>query len=371
MRQLLLCAILVLTPIAVLAQAQAKKPQPAPPKAQPKDPAPKEPPPEEAIPPAAPGALFPAVVARVNGKPILGRDLEQRVQEQLAPMGNPKWENLREDYRQQLVAELFGALIGSELVYQRALTSGLKATEAEVQAAMTQFSKRFATDAELNQFLATRGSDRQGLVRELERGLTIDKFIQENVGKKITVTPAEISQYYQQRPDEFRHPDLVRTSHILFMMGQGATQQQDNLIRQRAEGVLARAKKGEDFAKLAKEYSMDSSASNGGDIGPSPRGQLAPEYEEAAFALAVGAISDLVRTQFGYHIIKVTEKKKAGLATLEEVRPQLTSFLKEQKTQTELAKLIEEMRTQSKIEAYIPFGSPPAAKAPTASSPRP
>jgi peptidyl-prolyl cis-trans isomerase C len=349
------------------AQTQTKRPEtpaqsaPAPPQTSPS----KEAPEEEQVPAAAPGALFPAVVARVNGKAILGRDLEQRIQAQLTPIGNPKWNNLREEYRQELISQSLGALIGTELVYQKAQAGGIKASEPEVQAEFAKLAKNFGGDAEMNVALANRGLDRAGLTRELEKSLTVAKFVQETIAGKITITPAELSQYYEQHKEEFRHPDLVRTSHILILVKEGATQEQETMAKQRAEAILARIKKGEDFSKLARENSMDpASASQDGDVGLVPKGQLAREYEEVAFSLPAGGISDVVRTQFGFHIIKVTEKKKEGLATLDEARTELTEFLKRQKTDQDLGKLVNELRTQAKISVYL---TGPA----TASSPRP
>ena len=371
---------LVLLCAALAAQTETKK-KPAPDAPAAKSPATKAPaavkpagaaparkaelPPEEPIPPAAPDALFPAVVAKVNGRAVLGRDLEQRIEAQLAPMGNPKWTNLREEFREELTATTLRDLVGSELVYQKAYLSGVRATEAEVKDEFTRFAKTFASDAELNLALANRGLDRAGLNRELEKSLVVSKYVADNILKKLTVSPAEAAKYYQDNQEQFRHPDLVRTSHILFRVGEGATAEQERKVRQQAEAVLARVRKGEDFAKLAREYSTDSSASQGGDIGPAPSGQLAPEYEEAAWALPVGGTSALVRTQFGFHIIKVTEKQKAGVFSLEQVQQQLTAALKESKAQVELNKLVAELAKEAKIESLIP------ASAVTASSPRP
>jgi peptidyl-prolyl cis-trans isomerase C len=353
------------------AQTQTKraatpaKSAPAPPQTSPSKEAHKEAPEEEQVLAAPPGALFPAVVARVNGKAILGRDLEQRIQAQLAPIGNPKWNNLREEYRQELISQSLGALIGTELVYQKAQAGGIKASEPEIQAELAKLAKNFGGDAEMNAALANRGLDPAGLTRELEKSLTVAKFVQETIAGKTTITPAELSQYYEQHKEEFRHPDLVRTSHILILVKEGATQEQETMAKQRAEAILERVKKGEDFSKLARENSMDpASATQGGDVGLVPKGQLAREYEEVAFSLPAGGISDVVRTQFGFHIIKVTEKKKEGLATLDEARAELTEFLKRQKTDQDLGKLVNELRTQAKISVYL---TGPA----TASSPRP
>jgi peptidyl-prolyl cis-trans isomerase C len=342
----------------------ASKPQPAPPKAAPAapDPAAKAQPKEakapddDAVPSAAPNALFPAVVAQVNGKPILGEDLEQLIRSQLAEIGNPEWKNLREEYRGQLVLEGLSTLINSKLIYQKAISTGLKANEAEVQAEMQKIAKQFKSDAEMNVALAGQHTDRASLEKDLYRTIVIQKFIDENINKKTVVTPDEVAKYYSGHTSEFHHPDIVRTSHILITPA-GDTAEQDKLAKERAEGLLARVKKGEDFAKLARENSMDGSASQGGDIGFASKESLTPEYAEAAFSLPVGSIK-LVKSQYGYHIIKVTEKKKEGLSTLEEVKDQLTAFLKNQKAQTEMTKLVNELRNQTKVEILIPAGQP-------------
>ena len=349
------------------------KPQAPKPTSPPRAPGPKPPAPskatsgaaqDEQIPPASPDALFPAVAARVNGKAILGRDLEQRIQSQLAPIGNPSWNNLREEYRAELASASLGNLVAAELIYQKATTSGIKVSDAEVQAELAKVGKTFSSDAEMNRALAERGMDRAALTKEIEKTLIVTKFVQETITKKIVVEPAEVSKYYSTHTEEFRHPDLLRTSHILILVPEGATPEQDRIAKLRAEALLVRVKKGEDFAKLAKENSMDGSASQGGDIGQTPKGQLAPEYEAAAFALPVGGISDVVRTQFGYHIIKVMDKKKEGLSTLDEVRSELTDFLKQQETDADLETLVKDLRTQAKIDIFITLHSATSSPGP-------
>jgi hypothetical protein len=126
-------------------------------KVQPKE-APKETPKEaedDVIPPAASNALFPAVVAKVNGKAILGRDLEQLVRGELAKIENPEWKNLRDDYRGQLTMDSLTSLISTKLLYQKAAAGGVKATELEIQAEMQRIGKNFQSDAEMNSALAS------------------------------------------------------------------------------------------------------------------------------------------------------------------------------------------------------------------------
>jgi parvulin-like peptidyl-prolyl isomerase len=341
------------------AAGQTQTKPPIPPQAKPTTPPPAAKPaakaaePDEPVPPAAPDALFPAVVARVNSKAVLGRDLEQRVRAELATIGNPAWKDLREDYRKELTDKAMGQLVGNELLYQKAIASGLAATPAEVQAEFDKFAKNYQTDAALNIELANRGMDRKALLREIGRDLVVNKYIEENIRKKLTVTPAELSDYYAKNPDQFKHPDLIRTSHILVTVPSGGTAEQDKLALQRAEKLLERAKKGEDFAKLAKDNSMDPSASQGGDIGLTEIGELEPPYEEAAAKLKVGEISPIVRTSLGFHIIKLTDRKKAGMATLEDVRGQLTDFLRSQKEDAEVMKLVNTLQSQAKIEVLL------------------
>jgi len=107
--------------------------------------------------------------------------------------------------------------------------------------------------------LAERGMDRASVMKGLERNLVVGKYINDNITGKITVTPEEVAEYYKAHTEEFRHPDMVRTSHILILVPGGSSPEQDRLARQRIEAILVRARKGEDFAKLAQEASMDSS----------------------------------------------------------------------------------------------------------------
>jgi len=151
---------------------------------------------------------------------------------------------------------------------------------------------------------------------------------------QVTVSDSELRQYYEQHQSEYRLPDRVSAQHILFKT-QEKKPEEIAAIRQKARDVLERAKKGEDFESLAKQFSEDTSAANGGDLGSFTRGQMVPEFEQVAFSLTPGAISDLVQTQFGIHIIKVKEKQEARNRPFEElkeaVRPIVSTRKAEQK----------------------------------------
>jgi len=142
--------------------------------------------------------------------------------------------------------------------------------------------------------------------------------------QKVVVPQADIQRYYNDNIQQFQSAEQIRASHILLE----TAGKNDADVKKRAEGILAQVKGGADFAELAKKVSEDKgSAANGGDLDYFGRGRMVPEFEEVAFKLAPGQISDLVKSQFGYHIIKLVDKRAGATRTLEEVRPQIQQQL--------------------------------------------
>ena len=127
-------------------------------------------------------------------------------------------------------------------------------------------------------------------------------------------------------------PDRAHVAHILFKTV-GKTDAEAEEIRKKAEDVLKKAKSGANFGDLAKQYSDDTTKDKGGDLDWIVRGQTVPEFEQAAFTLPIGSISDLVKTQYGFHIIKVIDRQNARTQTLDEVYPQILGALQEDKAQ--------------------------------------
>ena len=159
---------------------------------------------------------------------------------------------------------------------------------------------------------------------------------QQAMRDRATVTGQEIARYYNENIDQFSTPEQVRASHIL-LKTEG---KDDAAVKKQAEDLLKQVKAGADFATLAKKYSEDeASAAKGGDLDYFGKGQMVPEFDQVAFTLQPGQVSDLVKTQYGYHIIKVTDKKPAVTRPLEEVRQQIEDQLKFQAAQEQAQKL--------------------------------
>jgi len=162
---------------------------------------------------------------------------------------------------------------------------------------------------------------------------------------KAIVTPQEVAAQYQSNQQTYSTPEQVRASHILLK----TDGKDDATVKKAAEAVLAEAKAGKDFAALAKKYSEDdTNKDKGGDLDFFGRNIMAKEFEDAAFSMKPGEISGLVKTQFGYHIIKMVEKKPPTTRTLDQVRPQIEQQLKQTKAQNEAAQIATQIGTEIK-----------------------
>lgn len=164
---------------------------------------------------------------------------------------------------------------------------------------------------------------------------------------EVKVTEKEIEDYYQLRKDtRFRQPKAVRLRHILFRFPQGSDAQRREQIRVKAQAVLGEARAGKDFARLAREYSQDASAAQGGDIGWVTQGRLLPALDEVALSLGKGDISDLAESSLGYHIFKAEETRAEKTKSLKEATPEIISAIKAAKAKTEAGKAIDADRAK-------------------------
>lgn len=150
-------------------------------------------------------------------------------------------------------------------------------------------------------------------------------YIEKEILDKIRISDAEAEAYYKSHSAIFEKPEEVRARHILIAVRQGSSDQDRKAAKKKAEELLERIRKGEDFAKLAAQYSDDpGSKEKGGNLGFFTRNTMVPEFDKAVFALEAGGIGGPVETAFGYHIIKVEEKKKAFLPPYENIKEEVT-----------------------------------------------
>lgn len=174
-------------------------------------------------------------------------------------------------------------------------------------------------------------------LENMKKQIMVQRLLQKQVADKVTVADKEVKDYFSAHKEEFNLPERVKAAHILVKS------------KEEADAVLAKAKKNEDFAKLAQEYSIDPSKVNGGDLGYFERGRMIPEFESAVFALKTGELSGVVKTQFGFHIIKLLDKKPVEARKYEEVEGEIKAKLLQEKQADAFNKLIETLKNGAKV----------------------
>ncbi len=167
--------------------------------------------------------------------------------------------------------------------------------------------------------------------------------------EKAEVTTEEAKKYYEENKKEYEVPEQIEAAHILIKIEDPGDEAADKAALQKAEEVLKKVNEGGDFAELAKENSSCPSSAKGGALGSFPRGAMVPEFEEAAFSLKEGEISGIVKTKFGYHIIKLIKKVPAQTQTFAEVEDQIKETLLQEKKKAAVETLNKELREKAKI----------------------
>ncbi len=273
---------------------------------------------------------------------------EQRYR-QLLRMQQPPMQpsDFEESIRNQLTVEKLRASLTDWMsIPDSALDSEYRRRNDKVKLAVVSFTadsfrkEATASDADIASYFAAHAAEFKIPEKRKIRYLLIDV---DALRAKVVVPAADVERAYNNGIEQYSTPEQVRASHIL-LKTEG---KDDAAVKAKAEDVLKQAKSGADFAELAKKYSEDdSSAKNGGDLDYFSKGRMVPEFDQVAFTLQPGQISDLVKTQFGYHIIKVVDKKAATTKTLADVRQQITDQLAYERAQAQAADLAQKLQKE-------------------------
>jgi peptidyl-prolyl cis-trans isomerase C len=292
-------------------------------------------------------------VALVNGSVIPRKDLDRevnRVQQELASMGRPA----SDAQLSAIKKEMLENLISLELLYQASQKKGIKVEEAAIDEKWGGLKKRFPGEAEFKNMLSKLNLSEADVRSHLRRGVAVEQFVDQEFYQKATVSEKEIKDYYDTHPDRFKKPEQVQASHILIEIDPQASAAQKAEAHKKLEKIQKKVGKGEDFAALAKEHSQCPSSAEGGNLGYFQRGQMVKPFEEAAFALEPGKVSDIVETRFGYHLIKVTDKKPETTLAYKNVKDGLEEHLKEDKVRQEVRTYVEKLKEEAKVERFLP-----------------
>jgi peptidyl-prolyl cis-trans isomerase C len=294
-------------------------------------------------------AVLPAVVAKVNGEDIPRAEFETTVQNVERRAGRP----VPPEQRDQVYRGVLDELIAMRLLKQEVTRRQVTATDAEMAEALKQMRGQFPTEAAFKQALTAQRMTVEQLREETRTQVLVSKMLQQEVASQIAVKPADISGFYEKNPDKFQQPEAVHASHVLITVAEGAAPAVKAAARAKAADVLKQARAGVDFAKLARTYSDDGSKQRGGDLGFFPKGQMVPAFEAAAFALAPNQISDIVESPFGFHVIKVIEKRPAQSVPFAEVAPRIEQYLRQEQQQEKTKAFVDQLRAKGRVEVLI------------------
>ncbi|MFH1135163.1 MAG: peptidylprolyl isomerase [Pseudomonadota bacterium] len=307
------------------------------------------PPTPTAAPAAKPVEDPAAVIAAVNGAKITKGELQaelNRIEQQALRSGRvPSSAGLPN--LQQMALD---NLISRQLLSQAAEQKGVKLDQKEIDDQIEGLKKRFPSEEAFKEALAKMNVTLDELKRDFTEGLRIQKFIEQEFVEKTTVTEQEKKDHYNKHRDEFKQAEQVKARHILVKVDPKDDEAKKAEALKKIEALKARVEKGEDFAKLAEETSEGPSKSSGGDLGFFRRGQMVKPFEDAAFALEPGKTSGVVVSDFGYHIIKVEDKKPERVASYEEIQERLGEYLKQEKIREKVTAYLKDLRDKAKVE---------------------
>jgi len=290
--------------------------------------------------------------AVVNGVTI-SKDNFDRELDFFVKRANQRGQQVPQAQMGMMQNQVLDSLIDRELLFQESEKKGIKINPKEVSDQFQKIQQRYPSKDEFKKLLSEMGLTESDVQKQISRGMAIQQLIDKEVGDKIKIGDEEVKSYYDANPQLFQQPEQVQASHILVKVDATATQAQKDEARKKIESVQKKAQKGEDFATLAKTYSEGPSGPQGGDLGYFRRGQMVKPFEEAAFNLKPNETSDIVETQFGYHLIKVVDIKPAQKMAYADVKERLSEHLKKQKMDSEASTYIQSLRSGAKIEKFL------------------
>jgi len=290
------------------------------------------------------------VLVTVNGTAITQSQVDSELApylERAASMGR----EIPEAQKMRLQKERLNIMVEMQLLSEKIKSEGISVTDEQVNEKVKEITTRQGiTIQDFEKSLQTRG----GLsLAEYNKKIKMALGIEELLGSEFVksgqaIGEEEAKKFYDDNITKFTRAEQVKASHILI----GTTGKDEAgkiAAKAKAEDVLAQVKGGADFVELARTHSSCSSKNKGGDLGFFDKGQMPPEFSQVAFALKPDEISDVVETKFGYHIIKITDRKEAGVSSFEEEKSNIVKNLEARKKQTFTQSYVEALKSKAKI----------------------
>ena len=303
------------------------------------------------------------VAVTVNGVEIKESEVQALTEEEFEQMADNAAKlpvAFLEQYKKRLREQVLEQLVIERLLAEKVKEDKIEVTDEEVINEITEMVAAQPEPLSLEEYkkkLIEYGQSFDEQKELIRKGLAYEKVLEAQLTGKVNITEDDARKFYDENPKQFERGEQVRASHILikpiFVKG-GDPNEAKAAAKAKAQELLKKAKGGADFAQLAMSYSMDTLAPKGGDLGFFSKGDITPAFEKVAFELSVGQISDIVETEYGYHIIRVTDHREPGVISFDEVKDSIIRNL----TINKQAELTKEYIESLKAEADIVY--PPA-----------
>ena len=306
-------------------------------------------------------------LAIVNGTPIAAERVAS-VYRMNRTMLQQRGRTLSEADDRALKTQSLEAVVADELLFQAAVAKGITVSASEIDAAMKRIKLRAGSDEAYAKLLASSGLTDAGAHAEIERNLRTEAFRKSLLAGK-DVSEADAKKYYDANAPKgmFNVPERIHVRLILVRASDSDPEPVRAEAKKRAEEAARRATAGEDFAGLARQYSQDPAAANGGDIGVVPKGAMFPKFEEIAFATKPGEVSPVFQTPQGFNVLKVLEKLPVSTQSYDEVKSSLQREMSLMMEQEVVGAKVRELAATAKIKVLDtspPQPAPPPSRKP-------
>jgi len=297
------------------------------------------------------------VAVTVNGVDITESEIEKLIRPQLdmiAKQAKQLPPTFAEQYKKQLRQQALEQLIREKLLDESVKEANIVVSEGEVISTLEKMvsAEKPLSFEDLKKQIESSGQSFDEVKQRVQKGLAYQKAFEAQWAGKINVAEDDAKKYFDENPKRFETPEQIRASHIL-IKARLDTNADPNEAKAKAKAktqdLLKQIKDGADFAELAKAHSDCPSAANGGDLGFFPRGKTTPPFDKAAFELEVEQISDIVETEYGFHIIKLTDHKDAGVVLFEQAKDNIIKQLIQQKQAEFAEEYIKSLKTKANI----------------------
>jgi peptidyl-prolyl cis-trans isomerase C len=318
-----------------------------------------------------------SIAVTVNGVDITEVEVQKIVKPQLAKMAQQNKQlppAFAQAFEKQIKQQILDKMIVIQLLDEKVKETNIVIADEEVTTQIQQIAsaqKPPLSLEELKNIVESQGFAFDDWKNEIRKQLGQQKLFKSQFPESINITEEDAKKHYDENPTQFETKEQVRASHILITPKAEAADpnQEKARAKAKAEDLLKQIKEGADFTALAKANSDCPSAAKGGDLDFFGKGQMVPPFDKAAFAMETGKISDLVETRFGYHIIKVTDRKEAGTTSFEQAKAGLIQQLTQKKQAEMTQKYIDSLKAAANI--VYPPGKEPTPSAPPMMAPQP